>query len=80
MYFVSSSQISTKINSLSVMIILKNNYMLVGKYIFVIFLSLFAKANFRGMGIGSGAKAPRILKLNIFLRNVSQKYCFLCFK
>jgi len=49
------------------MIILKNNYMLVGKYIFVIFLSLFAKANFRGMGIGSGAKAPRILKLNIFL-------------
>jgi len=54
--------------------------MLVGKYIFVIFLSLFVKASFRGMGVGSGAKAPRILKFDIFLWIFLQKYCFLSFE
>ena len=34
------------------MIILKNHYMLIGEYIFVIFRSLFVKINFRGVGIG----------------------------
>ena len=62
------------------MIILNNHYMLVGKYIFVIFLSLFVKANFRGTGAGSGAMAPRILKFDIFLPNFLQKYCFLSFE
>jgi len=62
------------------MIIFKNNYMLVGKYFFIIFLSFFVKANFWGMGVGSGAKAPRILKFDIFLSFFLQKYCFLSFE
>ena len=62
------------------MIISNNHYMLVGWYIIVIFLSLFAKANCRGMGVGSGAKAPKILKFDIFLPNFLQKYCFLSFE
>jgi len=62
------------------MIILNNHYMLVGKYIFVIFLNRFVKANFRGMGVGSGAKAPSILKFDIFLPNFLQKFCFLSFE
>jgi len=32
----------------SVNIIFKNNYMLFGKYVFVIFLSLFVKINLQG--------------------------------
>jgi len=71
---------SIKINGLPVMIILNNHYMLVGKYIFVIFLNRFVKANFRGMGVGSGAKAPSILKFDIFLPNFLQKFCFLSFE
>ena len=62
------------------MIILNNHYMFVGKYIFVIFLSLFVKVNFRAMGVGSGAMAPSILKFYIFLPNVLQKYGFLSFE
>jgi len=64
------------------MIILNNHYMLVGKYIFVIFPSFYLKANFRGMGVGSGAMAPRILKFDILLPSFSfrQKYCFPSFE
>jgi len=32
--------------------------MLIGKYIFVIFLSLFDKISFRGMDVGRVAKDP----------------------
>jgi len=32
--------------------------MLAGKYIFVIFLSLFDKISFRGMGVGRVARDP----------------------
>jgi len=53
MEFVSDSKIK-----ISVMIIFKNQHILIGKYIFVIFLSLFVKARFRGMGVGNGAKRP----------------------
>jgi len=38
--------------------------MLIDKYIFVIFLSLFVIIGFRGKGVGS--KVPRILKSDIF--------------
>ena len=33
--------------------------MLIGKYIFVIFLSLFDKSSFRGMGVGRVARYPQ---------------------
>jgi len=79
MDFVSGSKIEV-LKEIAVMIILNNHYMLVGKYIFVIFLSLFVKVNFRAMGVGSGAMAPRILKFYIFLPNVLQKYGFLSFE
>jgi len=36
----------------------------IGKYIFVIFLSLFVKKIFRGMDIGRGPRASRILKFS----------------
>jgi len=52
------------------MIIFKNHYMLVGKYIFIIFLSFFVKASFRGMGVRS----------DIFLSIFLQKFCFLSFE
>jgi len=41
--------------------------MLIGKHIFVIFLSLFIIKSFRGMGFGSGGQGrTRILKFDIF--------------
>jgi len=38
-------------------IILKNHYTIIGKYIYVIFLSLFVIRRFRGMGVGRRDKA-----------------------
>jgi len=41
--------------------------MLIGKYIFVIFLSLFIIRSFRGMGFASGGQGrTKILKFDIF--------------
>jgi len=57
------------------MVIFKNHYMLIVKYIFVIFLSLFVKRNFRGMGIGRGVKGP--WDFEIFPSNFLQKIVFL---
>jgi len=51
--------------------------MLIGKYIFVIFLSLFII--FRGMGFGSGGRT-KILKFDIFPSIFAKKSCFLSFE
>jgi len=55
--------------------------MLTGKYIFVIFLSLFIMRRFRGMGFGSGGQdRTKILKFDIFPSVFARKDCFLSFE
>jgi len=52
--------------------------MLIGKYIFVIFLSLFIIKSFRGMGFGSGGQGrTRILTFDIFPSVFAKKVVFL---
>jgi len=76
MDFTSGSKIEKKLN-----IIFKNHCMLVGKYIFVIFLSLFIIRSFRGMGFGSGRQGhTKILKFDIFPSIFAKKGCFLSFE
>jgi len=51
--------------------------MLIGKHIFVIFLSLFIIRSFRSMGFGSGGKGlTRILKFDIFPSIFAKKVFF----
>jgi len=51
--------------------------MLIGKYIFVIFLSLFVMRGFRGMGVKRGGQGrPSILKFDIFPSNFLIKRLF----
>ena len=52
--------------------------MLIGKYIFVIFLSLFIIKSFRGMGFGSGGQGrTRIFTFDIFPSVFAKKVVFL---
>jgi len=52
--------------------------MLIGKYIFVNFLSLFIIRSFRGMGFGSGGQGrTKILKFDIFHQFLQKKVVFL---
>jgi len=52
--------------------------MLIGKYIFVIFLSFFIIRRFRRMGFGSGGQGrTRILKFDIFPSIFAKKVVFL---
>ena len=52
--------------------------MLIGKYIFVIFLCLFIIRSFRGMGFGSGGQGrTKILKFDIFPSIIAKKVFFL---
>jgi len=52
--------------------------MLVGKYIFVIFLSLFIIRSFRSIGFGSGRQGrTKILKFEIFPSILQKKVVFL---
>jgi len=50
--------------------------MLISKYIFVIFVSLFFIKLVRGIGVVEEGKAPRILKIDIFPSNFLQKKLF----
>jgi len=51
--------------------------MLIGKYVFVIFLTLFIIRSFRGMGFGSGGQGrTKILKLDIFPSIFAKKLLF----
>jgi len=54
--------------------------MLISKYIFVSFLSLFVIKSFRGMGVWDEGKAPRVLKFDIFPSNFLQKKLFSQFR
>ena len=55
--------------------------MLISKYIFGIFLSLYIIRSFKGMGFGSGGQGrTKILKFNIFLSIFAEKGCFLSFE
>jgi len=55
--------------------------MLIGKYPFVIFLSLYIIKSFRGMGFGSGGQGrTKILKFDIFPSIFAKKSCFLSFE
>jgi len=55
--------------------------MLIGEYIFDIFLSLFIIRRFRGMGFGSGGQGhTKILKFDIFPSIIAEKGCFLSFE
>ena len=58
MNFVSGSEIKIE-NKYPVTIIFKINYMLISKYIVVIFLSLFSTKSFRWMGVGGEGKATQ---------------------
>ena len=52
--------------------------MLIGKYIFVMFLSLYIIRSFRGMGFGSGGQGrTKILKFDIFPSIFAKKVVFL---
>jgi len=52
--------------------------MLIGKYIFVIFLSLFIIRSFRGMGFGSGRQGrTKTLKFDIFPAIFAKRVVFL---
>jgi len=55
--------------------------MLIGKYIFVIFLCLFIIRSFRGMGFGSGGQGrTKILKFDIFPSIIAKKSFFPSFE
>jgi len=56
--FVSGSKIKI-LKQISTNIFFKYHYILIGKYIFVIFLSLFAIRSFRGMGSEGGPRPPQ---------------------
>jgi len=52
--------------------------MLIGKYIFVIFLGLYIIRSFRSMGFGSGGQGrTKILKFDIFPSIFAKKVVFL---
>ena len=52
--------------------------MLIGKHIFVIFLSLYIIRSFRGTGFGSGGQGrTKILKFDIFSSIIAKKVVFL---
>ena len=60
------------------MIVFKNHCMLIGKYVFVIFLSPLIIRSFRGMGFGSGGQGrTKILKFDIFPLVFAKKVVFL---
>ena len=50
----------------------------IGKYIFIIFLSLYIMRSFRGVGFGNGGQGrTKILKFDIFLSIFAKKDVFL---
>ena len=78
-YALLTSCLVQRLKQISVNIICKNHYMLISKYIFVIFLSLLIINSFRGMAPEGKTRPPRILKFDVFPSNFCKK-CFLNFE
>jgi len=73
-----TSSLVQRLKQISLMIIFQQSWYGFGKYIFVIFLSLFVMRSFRFMGIVTGLRPTlRILNFDVFPLNFLQKLVFL---